>query len=139
MRADLLALRATVLLGAFKGTDSSKDTNEVYGVLRPWFEGEATWNVYASRGSWEAAGVKGSLDRDPTVLGTIPPGTTGKQTITLNSGGISRVQSWVDSGQNNYGRIIANAANKDGLQFSSREATDAALRPMLEVTYTPPS
>jgi hypothetical protein len=113
--------------------NSSAQTYQAYELKRPWVESAATWQLYAAAKSWQIAGAKGSLDRGTTVVGTVSPSATGKQTFALSP---AVVQSWVDNPSSNNGIIIANATNADGFTFSSRESTTSSLRPQLNVTYT---
>jgi len=116
---------------------SAGQAYELYEVKRNWSESSANWNQYSSGNKWEVAGAKGSSDRGATVLGTLAASSTGKYTITLNSAGVSLVQSWVNSPSSNFGIIIANNSNRDGVDFSSRENSTPDNRPKLTVIYTP--
>lgn len=120
-------------------TNTSTQTYELYRLSRTWTETGATWNQAAAGTNWAVPGAKGSTDRGSTVRGTVTATAAGVVTVTLNSSGVSVVQSWVDSPSGNYGLILADAANADSLQFASREAATASQRPRLEVTYTPPA
>lgn len=117
-------------------TNKSEDNYEFYEMLRPWVEGEATWNEYASGQSWQVAGADGSEDRGSTVLGAVVDSSEGLSTITLDSTGIAVLQSWVNNPANNHGLIIMDYLNADdGWDFSSRENTTASKRPRLTVAY----
>ncbi|MCH7764361.1 MAG: VCBS repeat-containing protein, partial [Candidatus Marinimicrobia bacterium] len=114
---------------------STGDVYEVYEMKRDWVESQATWNEYASGSSWETGGAQGSLDRGTTVLGTIT-GSTGSQTINLNSSGIALVQSWVDNPSSNFGITIQDYAGaSDGMDFYSSEYATASWRPTFTVQY----
>jgi hypothetical protein len=123
----------------FYVTNASTQTYEFYALNRAWVETQATWNLAATGSSWSVPGAKGSTDRGSTVRGTVTATATGAVTVTLNSSGVSLVQSWVNSPSSNHGFLLADSANADSLQFASREATTASQRPRLEVTYVPPS
>jgi hypothetical protein len=116
-------------------TNSSSHSYEFYELLRPWVEGEATWNEYALGQSWEVAGADGSADRGSTVLGIVT-GPVGLTTISLNSDGVALVKSWVDNPSSNNGFVCLDyvGATKD-INFSSRETGTVSERPMLTVTY----
>ena len=114
-------------------TNTSTQTYQAYELRRGWVESAATWLLYATGKSWQTAGAKGSLDRGTTVVGTVSPSATCKQTFALSP---ATVQKWVDNPSSNNGIIIANATNTDGFNFSSHESTTSALRPQLNVTYT---
>jgi hypothetical protein len=47
------------------------------------------------------------------------------------------VQAWVNDPASNFGLILLDGANTDGLAFSSKESSTASQRPRLEVTYVP--
>src|SRR5574341_2123441 len=117
-------------------TNTSTEVYEFYEMKRPWVEGAATWNQYASGLSWQVAGADGSGDRGSTVLGALTSSITGLQTISLNASGVAMVQSWVDNPSSNHGFIILDYNNSNGLDFSSREKGTASLRPKLTVTYS---
>ena len=116
-------------------TDPSVNTYQAYALKRAWVESAATWNLFAAASPWEIAGAKGSLDREATVVVSMTPSATGKQTFSLSS---EVVQRWVDNSSTNQGIIIANETNKDGFDFNSRNNADASLRPQLTVTYASP-
>ena len=104
-------------------------------MKRNWSESSATWNQYASGSNWATAGANGSTDRGTTVLGTVTASANGAYTINLNTAGIARVQSWVDNPSANYGMILMDGANSNGLDFSSSEASTTSQRPKLTVNY----
>ena len=120
-------------------TNTSTQTYQAYELKRPWVESAATWLLYATGKSWQTAGAHGSLDRGTTVVGSVSPSTTGKQTFALSP---ALVQSWVDNPASNNGIIIAGATNTDGFAFSSRETSTSSLRPQLTLNLsldtTPP-
>jgi uncharacterized protein YjiK len=117
--------------------DGSPSDFEMYEMMRPWVESEATWNEYAAGQSWQTAGADGSLDRGSTVLGTFAGNTTGLRTFTLNTDGVALVQSWVDDPASNNGLIIVDYANNNGIDFSSREDATVSNRPELTVGFIP--
>jgi len=120
-------------------TDRSKDVYQIYAVKRDWREDEVTWNAVASGDPWEIPGVQGNSDRGAEVLGTITAPQTGSVTVELNAAGVAAVRSWVDDPATNFGIVLQNYGNGDGLRFSSREAVTAALRPALTVTSAIPN
>jgi hypothetical protein len=113
--------------------DPSAQTFEAYELKRPWDEATATWDVYASGEPWEAAGARGPLDRDATVVGKVTPWATGKRAFSLSP---SVVQGWVDQPTSNQGVIIADAENTDGFGFYSGEASDSRQRPWLAINLS---
>ena len=116
-------------------TNNSTETYQAYELKRPWVESAATWLLYAAGNSWQIAGAGGSLDRGTTVVGSVSPSITGKQTFALSP---AVVQGWVDNPTSNNGIIIANTTNTDGFDFSSRDATTSSVRPQINVTYSAP-
>ena len=123
---------ASIALNVF---DASANTYELYEMKRNWTEGGATWNQYASGSNWATAGASGSTDRGTTVLGTMTASGTGTYTINLNSSGKALVQSWINNPSTNYGMIITDSSNTDGLDIRSSEYSTASSRPLLSVTY----
>ncbi|HXG60257.1 MAG TPA: DNRLRE domain-containing protein [Planctomycetota bacterium] len=123
----------------FDVLNPSSQSYEIYRAGKPWVEGEATWNVYRTGSSWEVPGAKGSGDRGTTVRGKLTGTSTGLQTMALNADGVALIQQWVDNPSSNFGFIIANASNTDGIDLSSREIGTASRRPKLAVTYVPAS
>jgi hypothetical protein len=116
-------------------TNPSPETYQAYELERPWVESSATWLLYAAGQPWEVAGAKGSLDRSAQPAGAVTPSAKGKQSFSLSP---ALVQAWVDDPANNQGIVIADTVNTDGFDFSTREASNAGLRPQLQVTYTAP-
>jgi hypothetical protein len=125
---------ASIILTLASGTTG---TYNVYQLLKPWNEGEVTWNKRTALANWTLAGAKqttgGTPDRSATVLGTLT-GATGQRTITLNASGIAVVQSWVTNSATNHGLIIA-GTSPDNAAFRSSEYPTVAERPILRVTY----
>jgi ribosomal protein L35AE/L33A len=119
-------------------TNTSGADYEIYALLRPWVEGEATWNAYASGQNWQVGGADGSGDRGSTVLGAIIGSTTGSNTFSLNLAGVAVIQSWVDNPSSNRGFIVQDYINHNNdVRFSSREVPTATERPRLTVTFLP--
>jgi hypothetical protein len=117
-------------------TNGSSHSYELYELLRPWVEGEVTWNEYALGQNWEVAGADGSGDRGSTVLGTMT-GPRGLTTISLNSDGVAVVQSWVANPSSNNGFVCLDYVGaSNGLGLSSRETGTVSERPILSVTYS---
>lgn len=120
----------------FKITDTTASGYQIYQLKQNWLETQATWNIFATGSNWQTAGALGANDRGTTVLGTAGPATSGAfYTIPLNASGLAVVQAWINNPSNNFGLVIANATNTDGLDFSSSEATTKTDRPKLTVVY----
>jgi len=116
-------------------SNATANTYEIYEMVRPWSESQASWQNAATGTAWATAGAIAASDRG-AVIGTIT-GATGSKTVTLNGAGVSLVQSWVDGGTN-AGIGIASASNTDGLDVRSSEYSTASYRPKLTITYAPP-
>ncbi|MCA9184566.1 MAG: lamin tail domain-containing protein, partial [Planctomycetales bacterium] len=111
---------------------------EIYAARRNWVEDEATWNNAAAGVLWQTSGAAGTLDRGPEILGVMTPTALGVFTYGLNAAGIALVQHWVDDASENFGFIIADDSNNDGMEFDSSEAPVIANRPQLTISYTLP-
>ena len=99
---------------------------ELYKVKSSWAEGTATWNV---KPAW-----------DTVILGNMGPTTApANYTVALNPSGKSVVQGWVNTPSSNYGLVIRDSVNADGLDFDSSEGATKLHRPMLTVCYNPPT
>jgi disulfide oxidoreductase YuzD len=121
----------------YQVTNSTTQDYEIYRLHRAWNEGEATWNEYATGQSWQISGAEGTSDRGTISLGSIDGSSNGNYTISMNTEGISVVQSWVDDPSSNYGFIIMDYINAtNGLEISSRETGTISNRPELTVTYS---
>ncbi|MEX2092482.1 MAG: DNRLRE domain-containing protein, partial [Pirellulales bacterium] len=118
-------------------TNTSSQAYELYVMQRAWDELTATWNQASSGNSWATAGALGAADRGTTAVGTITASSLGLHQIVLNTSGIAAVQTWIDNSSSNRGLIIQDYSNSSGVDISSSEASAAALRPKLVVTYRP--
>lgn len=110
----------------------------LYTAGRSWSESQATWARATSTTTWSTPGARGATDRGSSVLGTLLPTVTGAYSVTLGAEGIAAVQAWVNTPASNRGFVVDADTNMDGLDFASSEATTAAQRPRLTVTYSPP-
>lgn len=112
-------------------TDASGQSYEVYELLRTWDEATATWNS-----PWASPGAQRvGVDRGSSVLATIKASSRGRYTVALGSAGTAAVQRWVDQPTSNFGVILQDYRNTNGLQLSSSEASTLNQRPVLTVTY----
>ncbi len=114
--------------------NESGNTYTIYGLKRSFIEAQATWNQATTGTNWSTGGALGTNDRGASV-GTIS-GAVGSKLVTLNSQGVSLVQSWVD-GASTTGFVIAHPTNTNGLDVASSEHATVAYRPALEITYLP--
>ena len=127
--------RATAATLVFDVAGTSKHTFEIYALLRTWTEGGATWKSTGSGGDWQKAGATGEDDRAATVLGTITGSSSDELTIPLNAAGLAQVQAWLDGPAENFGFMIMDYGNSDGLDLCSGDHATAAKRPKLIITH----
>lgn len=126
--AKILEAKLTVVTGT-GGNDQSGDIFQIYRLTREFNSSSsmATLNGVVGFGN---DGVIG--DSDWLVASFQPPNVTGAATVSAD---ITRaVQSWVD-GSPNYGIGIAPNRGTNAWIFNSSAATNATVRPKLEVTY----
>lgn len=142
LRWDLSALtaRCTVLSATIDVTvtnDSRGSAFELYELKRDWVEKEATWKSFAAKSAWQTPGAQGPQDRGSAVLGILAPPKAGTYTFPLSAEGLAALQSWLDQPALNHGFIIARTDNADAVGFHSREASQPANRPRLNVAFLP--
>jgi hypothetical protein len=109
----------------------SAATFEVYSLKQRWTQANVTWNKFDSTHSWGTPGAKASTDRDPTPVGHVF-GTLGQHTFSISP---AIVQAWLADSGVNYGLLIANDVDTNGVVFRSSESDNVAEHPMLKVFY----
>ena len=108
-------------------------------MLRSWSESEATWNQAANGESWDVAGAQSAGVHGASPVATLTASSKGQVTLELNAVGLAMVQSWIDNPSSNQGIIIQDyVEGSNGLDVSSREASNVSQRPRLEITYVLP-
>ncbi len=111
-------------------SNTSGEAYHLYAVNSSWSEGTVAWND-----------LNDPSNIGTTVLGMVPADPRGENigdnVVQFNTDGVSLVQSWVDGSISNNGIVIGNPANKDGIDFSSREVASSG--PKLTINYTMPS
>lgn len=142
LKWDLTALpaRCLVLSATIDVTvtnDNRGSSFELYELKRDWTEKDATWKSFAAKSAWQTPGAQGAQDRGSAVLGVLSPPRAGAYTLRLTPEGVAALQSWIDQPALNHGFVIANPDNADAVGFHSREASLAANRPRLNVTFVP--
>ena len=115
--------------------DTSNQSYELYALKRAWSEASVTWQVASTGTNWQTAGASGANDRETTVLGALTGSASGTLTVNLNAAGIAKVQSWINSPASNFGFILLDFAQSNGLDLSSSEAATVGQRPKLTITY----
>jgi len=124
---------------------SYDDTLQLNALLKPWVEGQATWNLAQTGTSWSVAGAAGAGSdyvgvADDSLTPSFNPGWVAFDVT-------SRVQQWAGNSSSNYGWRLSQATPGGNLKsfYSSEYTTDQTLRPKLTVVYsggssnTPPS
>lgn len=119
-------------------SNGSNTPYEIFAALKNWTEAAANWNVAAPGQNWQTPGARGAADRGTTELGAVSGGT-GVRTFILNAAGVAQIQQWINNPATNFGFIISDDGNTDGIVFGSREATNANNRPRLSLSFNPPA
>ena len=128
---DATVLGATITVNV---TDATRGDYHLFELKRDWVEGEVSWNEYSNGMPWQAAGVGGETDRGDEILATFSL-DRGTHTVDLNEAGIQVVADWANGTNPNYGFFLWHETTTDGMDFSSREATNIADRPALTLLY----
>ncbi len=119
---------------------------DMYAMTQAWTEGTgngsatgngATWNTYDGATAWPG-GAGGSGDRGSTALATLAATSTGSYQVALNASGVAVLGDWVNTPANNKGFMIHAGSTSNGLDFTSKEGSTVANRPMLTVSYCLP-
>ena len=117
-------------------TNPTADSYELYPLLAPWSESEATWEQAMLGAPWSLVGAGGDADRSAESMGTLTAGANGPVTVELNETGRQWVAKWINDPSTNHGFVIQNYAwAEDGIDFLSSETADPTLRPRLDVSY----
>jgi fibronectin type 3 domain-containing protein len=128
--------RASLLLNI---TNNSPQPYEMYQARRDWVENQANFNIASLASPWQTPGARGTTDRGTAVLGNLLHSTAvARATFPLNAAGTALVEQWVQGAAANYGFIMSDPANDNGLQFTATESTNGALRPTMLVVYSTP-
>jgi hypothetical protein len=139
MRWDLSAIpvgkTVTAVSLTFTVSNRSTQSYEFYALRRMWVEAEATWNQAAAGMAWQTPGANGVADRESTVLASVLWSSTGTKTVSLTPDGVAKVQEWIDAPASNYGFILMDYAQSDGLDVRSSEYGTVSQRPILTITY----
>lgn len=130
--------QAQLELYALSRSNAGNLTVEAYRVIRPWAEGQATWNLATTSTSWGVAGCnQEGTDRtaalvDSTVVNTVNAWHTWDIT--------SAVQQWVASPGTNRGVILkgAGATSVEYSYVASEYWWSPELTPRLVIQYSTP-
>jgi hypothetical protein len=99
-------------------------------------EGDATWiHAFFDSQTWLSPGG----DFMEIASAQLQVDAIGNYTVESTEALVNDVQDWLDDPEVNFGWILtANESSTSAKRFNSREKLDAAMGPVLEVTYTPP-
>jgi hypothetical protein len=115
--------------------DTSSHSYELYALKRAFDETSVTWQRASASVTWQTAGANGANDRDTTVLGSLTGSASGTLTVSLNTAGLAKLQTWVSSPASNFGFVLLDYAQSNGLDLSASEASTVSQRPKLTVSY----
>jgi spore coat protein A len=108
------------------------------GLGAPAAYGDATWlHTFFDTGTWTSPGG----DFVPTASSTTSVSGTGVVYSWTGASVAADVQSWLNNPATNFGWIVrgVETTSSTAKRFDSREASIAANRPQLVITYTPPN
>lgn len=112
-------------------------TSSGVGMGAPSTTNDATWiHRFYSTVFWSTAGG----DFVATASATTTVGPAGAYTWT-SAGMVQDVQFWLNTPASNFGWLVKGGENQtdSAKRFGSRENTDPAQRPLLTITFTPPT
>ncbi len=120
-------------------TNGTTQAYQIYELRKPWTDCEVTWNKASNSLVWELPGAKGLSDRGTVSLADFGPASDFVfKNVSLNSAGVATVQNWVNNAAVNFGVIIANPDNTDGVNMATnRYIAGKAYYPRLTVAYLP--
>ena len=95
--------RAMLHLYVDQRSNTGTLSTSVYRVLRPWIEGEATWQRASAAQAWSASGCSGTGDRETTPLATF---TLDAERHWYSIDITQAVQGWLDDPGSNHGLLI---------------------------------
>jgi len=108
-------------------TNRSSEEYEIYAAGRSWNDDEVTWQQAAARVNWQEPGARGVDDRDGDVLGVMLGPNEGELTTPFTAAGVAAVQDWIANPATNYGIIISDDDNFNGLVVDSAEGRQPPL------------
>lgn len=114
--------------------ESGSDAPETEGSGAPAQIGDATWNhAFYDNVAWSTPGG----DFDPASRAQTMVGGAGVKVFGSSAGMIGDVQDWLENPSENFGWIlIADESVKSAKRYASRESSQEARRPRLEIEYS---
>ena len=124
---------ATLHLFIYQNIGGTDKTNNIHRITASWTETGVTWNSRDGTTDWDTSGG----DYVSTVTAGTSTGTMADVWVEWDVK--TDVQAFVDDTYTNYGWLIKyeTEGGMDGVDYYTREYTEADKRPKLEVTYTP--
>jgi hypothetical protein len=113
--------------------ESLNGTAQMFRLLRPWVDTEATWRRPRAGETWAIPGARGvGIDVDGVGLGQLAAPALGPQTVSLDA---ATVQGWVDAPAANHGLLWRSVSLEDGFDFGACDFGTAGQRLSLTVVH----
>jgi hypothetical protein len=128
-------LAATLRLTALSRSNTQTLRLSVQRLNRRWSESGLTWVQASATEAWAQPGAAAvPADRSATVYHVQNLSATGTFTLELTS----LLAEWIEGGVPNYGLVIkGESSGRVQYNLATREHGEAAVRPILELTYRP--
>lgn len=124
---------------ALNVTNTTTERYDLYPMLSPWSEDEATWQQALTGAPWSVVGAGGTADHAAESMGTLTAGALGETVVEFNDVGRQWLANWINDPASNFGFVIQNYTNaQDGVDFLSAEAADPTVRPRLDISWQEP-
>ncbi len=112
-------------------TDPDSASYSIYEVLRPWSATQVNWMRATPAQPWGLPGAQQTgADRSGVVIGI----ARGPDGAVLNAQAVPVAQRWVSTPASNFGVLISDPSQRNGLHFHSGEAGTVGQRPRLTIT-----
>ena len=111
---------------------------QVYGLLRPWVDTQASWQSASGDSAWDQPGASSpGVDRSEAIYATRPVSTLS----TWYSFDITAlVAQWIANPGSNYGLLLRGAgSNSVSYSFASSNYPSVSVRPQLQLEYMVPT
>lgn len=116
--------------------EGASDADGEEGGGAPAEEGDATWvHTFFDSQTW----INPGGDFMAVASGELEVEAAGNYTVESTEALVSDVQEWLDNPEMNFGWILtAGESGTTAKRFNSRENSDSAMGPVLEVSFTAP-
>ena len=130
---------ATLLKWDLSSIPSGATVSEASIELEVFNPSSGSYSLYLNGQSWSESGATwNSIDPNNTrgsLVASFSPSSSGNYKLTLNSSGLTALQSWIN-GTSNTGFVLMTGGTSDGIDMRSSEYSSAAVRPKLSITYS---